>query len=70
MLPAESNMGMSTSLNMLMGVLNCLCPDGDGFQEVLGCGKCSINVNCMDELIQAECEDSEGEPPNQPHHTK
>jgi hypothetical protein len=66
-------MSTSPSLNMLTGffiVCADISPDGDGIQEVLGRGKRSRNTSRMDELIQAEGEDSEGDRPIRLRRTK
>jgi len=47
-----------------------ISPDGDGFQEVLGCGKRSKNTHRMDELIRAEGEHSDEDDLNRPRRTK
>ena len=54
-------------INQLFVVCTAILPDGYGFKEVLGCGKCSRNMNHLDELIWVEGEDSEEDHLKCPH---
>ena len=59
-------------INQSTIVCAAISPNAHGFKEVLGHGKYLRNMNCMDELIWAEGEDSEDHPkwPHPAHHVK